>query len=319
MSTRIVEAEWIWKDGEFVRWKDANVHLLSLAVQFGSSVFEGIRCYETARGPAVFRLNEHMRRLQDSCRVYRMELRWSAAELAEACKATVARNGFSSCYVRPMVLRGYGPAGMNPVNCPIDTYVPAWPWGTYLGADALEAGVDVCVSSWQRPEPNTFPALAKAAGNYNNAQLIKMEAVANGYAEAIALGPSGLVSEGSGQNLFLVRDDVLITPVLDGTSLAGITRDSVLTLARDLGIPVQQKEVPRETLYTADELFFTGTAAEITPIRSVDRISVGAGRTGPVTRELQKRFMQTVHGEIEDRYGWLSHVTPVQIAREGVA
>jgi branched-chain amino acid aminotransferase len=319
MSSRIVEAEWIWKDGEFVRWHDATVHLLSLAVQFGSSVFEGIRCYETPRGPAVFRLNEHMRRLQDSCRVYRMELRWTAAELAEACRATVARNGFSSCYLRPMVLRGYGPAGMNPVNCPIDTYIPAWPWGTYLGADALEAGVDVCVSTWQRPEPNTFPALAKAAGNYNNAQLIKMEAVANGYAEAIALGPSGLVSEGSGQNLFLVRDGVLITPVLDGTSLAGITRDSVLTIARDLGLVVQQKEVPRETLYTADELFFTGTAAEITPIRSVDRIPVGAGRTGPVTRELQKRFMQTVHAEIEDRHGWLSYVTAAKVAREGVA
>jgi branched-chain amino acid aminotransferase len=319
MSSRIVEAEWIWKDGEFVRWRDATVHLLSLAVQFGSSVFEGIRCYETARGPAVFRLNEHMRRLQDSCRVYRMELRWSAAELAEASRATVARNGFSSCYLRPMVLRGYGPAGMNPVNCPIDTYIPAWPWGTYLGPDALEAGVDACVSTWQRPEPNTFPALAKAAGNYNNAQLIKMEAVANGYAEAIALGPSGLVSEGSGQNLFLVRDGVLITPLLDGTSLAGITRDSVLTIARDLGIAVQQKEVPRETLYTSDELFFTGTAAEITPIRSVDRIPVGTGRTGPVTRELQKRFMQTVHGEIEDRHGWLSYVTAAKVAREGVA
>jgi branched-chain amino acid aminotransferase len=319
MSSRIVEAEWIWKDGEFVRWRDATVHLLSLAVQFGSSVFEGIRCYETPRGPAVFRLNEHMRRLQDSCRVYRIELRWSAAELVEASKTTVARNGFSSCYLRPMVLRGYGPAGMNPENCPIDTYIPAWPWGTYLGADALEAGVDVCVSTWQRPEPNTFPALAKAAGNYNNAQLIKMEAVANGYAEAIALGPSGLVSEGSGQNLFLVRDGVLITPLLDGTSLAGITRDSVLTIARDLSIVVQQKEVPRETLYTADELFFTGTAAEITPIRSVDRIPVGTGRTGPVTRELQKRFMQTVHGEVEDRYGWLSYVTAAKVAREGVA
>ena len=319
MSSRIVEAEWIWKDGQFVRWRDATVHLLSLAVQFGSSVFEGIRCYETPRGPAIFRLNEHMRRLQDSCRVYRIDLRWTAAQLAEASKSTVARNGFSQCYLRPMVLRGYGPAGMNPVDCPIDTFIPAWPWGTYLGADALEAGVDVCVSSWQRPEPNTFPALAKAAGNYNNAQLIKMEAVANGYAEAIALGPGGLVSEGSGQNLFLVRNGVLITPVLDGTSLAGITRDSVLVLARELGVPVSEQEVPRETLYTADELFFTGTAAEITPIRSVDRIPVGAGRTGPLTRELQKRFMQVVHGEVEDRYGWLALVPAQQIAREGVA
>jgi branched-chain amino acid aminotransferase len=207
---------------------------------------------------------------------------------------------------------------MNPVNCPIETFIPAWPWGTYLGADALEAGVDVCVSSWQRPEPNTFPAFAKAAGNYNNAQLIKMEAVANGFAEAIALGPGGLVSEGSGQNLFLVRDGAVITPKLDGTSLAGITRDSILILARELGYPVRQQEVPRETLYTSDELFFTGTAAEITPIRSVDRIPVGSGRTGPITRELQKRFMQVVHGEVEDRYGWLSHVSAKQVA-QGVA
>ncbi|HSL69529.1 MAG TPA: branched-chain amino acid transaminase, partial [Longimicrobiales bacterium] len=260
MSSRIVEAEWIWKDGEFVRWRDATVHLLSLAVQFGSSVFEGVRCYNTPRGPAIFRLREHVRRLFDSCRVYRIDLRWSADELIEACKATVARNGFDTCYLRPVVLRGYGPAGMNPVDCPIETYIPAWPWGTYLGPDALEAGVDVCVSSWQRPEPTTFPSTAKAAGNYNNAQLIKMEAVANGYAEAIALGPGGLVSEGSGTNLFLVRNGTLITPKLDGTSLAGITRDSILVLARELGIPAREAEVPRETVYTSDELFFTGTA-----------------------------------------------------------
>src|SRR5262245_50868967 len=252
MSSRIVEAEWIWKDGEFIRWRDAKVHLLSLAVQFGSSVFEGIRCYRTAQGPAVFRLNDHMRRLVDSCRIYRMEQRWSLDELVQACLATVARNGFEECYLRPMVLRGYGPAGMNPVNCPIDTYVPAWPWGTYLGPDALDAGVDACISSWQRPEPNTFPSAAKAAGHYNNAQLIRMEASANGYAEAIALGPGGLVSEGSGMNVFLVRNGKVITPTLDGTSLHGITRDSILVLAHELGLPTVEQEVPRETLYTAD-------------------------------------------------------------------
>ena len=314
--SRIVEAEWIWKDGQFVRWRDANVHLLSLAVQFGSSVFEGIRCYKTPNGPAIFRLQEHMRRLMDSCRIYRMELRWSQEELVKACCDAVARNGFESCYLRPMVLRGYGPAGMNPVDCPIDTYVPCWPWGTYLGAGALENGVDCCISSWNRPEPNTFPAFAKAAGHYNNAQLIKMEAVANGYAEAIALGPGGLVSEGSGQNVFLVRNGVVITPALDGTSLAGITRDSIITIARDLGLEVSEQEVPREMLYTADEAFFTGTAAEVTPIRSVDRIQVGRGGMGPITRQLQKRFMDTVHGEVEDRHRWLTHVHSLQVKEE---
>lgn len=319
MSSRIVEADWIWKDGEFIRWRDANVHLLSLAVQFGSSVFEGIRCYHTPEGPAVFRLHDHMRRLLDSCRIYRMEQRWTLAELAEACKATVARNGLPACYLRPMVLRGYGPAGMNPVNCPIETYVPAWPWGTYLGADALEAGVDACISTWQRPEPNTFPSAAKAAGHYNNAQLIRMEAVTNGYAEAIALGPGGLVSEGSGMNVFLVRKGTVITPTLDGTSLHGITRDSILVLARELGFPTAEQEVPRETLYTADEVFFTGTAAEVTPVRSVDRIPIGSGRAGPITRQLQKRFLQVVHGEVEDRYGWLAHVPSPPVIREDVA
>ncbi len=317
MSSRIVEADWIWKDGEFIRWREANVHLLSLAVQFGSSVFEGIRCYNTPSGPAVFRLHDHMRRLIDSCRIYRMDMKWSLGELVAASLATVARNGFESCYLRPMVLRGYGPAGMNPVNCPIETYVPAWPWGTYLGPDALEAGVDACISTWQRPEPNTFPSAAKAAGHYNNAQLIRMEAVANGFAEAIALGPGGLVSEGSGMNVFLVHKGTVITPGLDGTSLRGITRDSILTLARELGLPTVEQQVPRETLYTADEVFFTGTAAEVTPVRSVDRIPIGNGRIGPITRQLQKRFMQVVHGEVEDRNGWLDRVNPEGKTEEG--
>jgi branched-chain amino acid aminotransferase len=313
MASRIQETEYIWKDGEFIAWNDARVHVLSLAVQFGSSVFEGIRCYQTQDGPAVFRLREHIRRLFDSCRIYRMDPGRSPEEIIAACCESVVRNGLDSCYIRPMVLRGYGASGMNPVGSPVETYICCFPWGTYLGEDALEAGVDVCVSSWQRPEPNTFPSLAKGAGHYNNAQLIKMEAVANGYTEAIALGPGGLVSEGSGQNIFLVRDSVVITPPLDGTSLAGITRASVLTIAHELDLEVREQPVPRESLYTADEMFFAGTASEVTPVRSVDRIPVGNGRMGPVTRSLQQRFMQIVHGEVQDTHGWLTRV-PAEVA-----
>jgi len=302
------EAEWIWKDGDFIRWHDARVHILSLAVQFGSSVFEGIRAYETSRGPAVFRLPEHIRRLYDSCAIYRMRPEVEPDALLEACLETIRRNDLEACYVRPMAVRGYGSAGLNPLGTPIETYVAAWPWGTYLGADALEQGVDVRTSSWFRPAPNTYPVASKSAGHYNNSQLMKMEAVADGYAEAIALGPSGLLSEGSGQNLFLVRDGRVITPFLDGTSLAGITRDAVLTIAGELGYEVREQLVPKESLYIADEIFFTGTASEITPVRSVDRIEVGEGRPGPVTRALQDRFMEIVKGEAGDPFGWLTYV-----------
>lgn len=309
MSKGLTGADWIWKDGEFVPWGDATVHLLSLAVQFGSSVFEGIRCYTTDRGPAIFRLDAHIRRLRDSCAIYRMPLEHTGEALEAACVETVRKNALESCYIRPMVLWGYGAAGMNPAGLsPLETYVAAWAWGTYLGPDALEQGVDVCVSSWQRPRPNTLPVAAKAAGNYNNAQLIKLEAVANGYVEGIAVKPDGLVSEGSGQNLFAVRDGVLITPPVDGTSLVGITRNSVLTLAAEMGIPVREQAVPRETLYTADELFFTGTASEVTPIRSVDRITVGAGSAGPITKRLQSRFMDVVQGRDADHEDWLTYV-----------
>jgi branched-chain amino acid aminotransferase len=306
------KAEWIWKDGEFIRWEDAQVHLLSLAVQFGSSIFEGIRCYPTPDGPAVFRLDAHLRRLQDSCRIYRMEIGHDASVLEAACLETILRNELEDCYIRPMVLRGYGDAGLNPLISPIETYIACWPWGAYLGEDALENGIDACVSSWQRPAPNTFPSHAKAAGHYNNAQLIKMEATANGYAEAIALGPDGLVSEGSGQNLFLVRDGVLMTPPIDGTNLIGITRDAVLAIATDLGIPSREQIIAREMLYTADEAFFSGTATEVTPIRSIDKIAVGTGLVGDVTRALQQRFLAIVRGEIADDHGWR---TPVRRGR----
>ncbi|HEX5581943.1 MAG TPA: branched-chain amino acid transaminase [Gemmatimonadaceae bacterium] len=302
----INEAQTIWRDGEFVPWHEARVHVLSLAVQFGSSVFEGIRCYATPRGPAIFRLHDHLRRLLDSCRIYRMELSWSLDDLAAACVAAVEHNGLESCYIRPTVLRGYGASGMHPAGSPLQTFIAAWPWGTYLGDEALAQGVDVGVSSWQRMAPNTFPAMAKSAGNYNNAQLIKMEAVANGYAEGVAISPSGLVSEGSGQNLFLVRGGALVTPLLDGSNLTGITRDTVITLARELDIPVHEQPVPREALYTADELFFTGTASEVVPIRSVDRVTIGAGRVGPVTRRLQELYLRTVRGETDDPHGWLT-------------
>ena len=308
MSTGLTGADWIWKDGEFIPWGDAKIHILSLAVQFGSSVFEGIRCYETSDGPAIFRLGPHIRRLFDSCKIYRMAPEQPPGELTEGCREVVRKNGLRDCYIRPMVVRGYGSAGLDPSASPVETYLCAWPWGTYLGEGALEKGVDVCISSWMRAHPNTFPVQSKAAGHYNAAQLMKMEALANGYVEAIAVGPNGLVSEGSGQNVFLVREGALLTPFLDGTNLTGITRDSVIHIARDLGIEVREGLVAREALYTADELFFTGTASEVTPIRSVDKIMVGEGKAGPVTLAIQKRFLETVRGEVPDSRGWLDRV-----------
>lgn len=308
MATMLTPTEQIWKDGELIAWEDATVHLLSTAVQFGTSVFEGIRCYETPNGPALFRVEEHIRRLLDSSTIYRMRPEHDLETWVEACRAVVRANGLGSCYVRPMILRGFGSAGLWAPESPIESYVAAWPWGTYLGEDSLANGVDVCTSSWARAAPNTFPMAAKAAGHYNSAQLIKAQAMADGYTEGIALGPNGLVSEGSGQNLFLVRDGVVFTPFLDGTSLAGITRDAILTIAGDLGIPTREQLVPRESLYVVDELFFTGTASEVTPIRSVDRIQIGDGRRGPITERLQSAFMDLVKGRGDDPRGWLTYV-----------
>ena len=299
---------WIWKDGEFVPWEDATLHVMSHVVHYGSSVFEGIRCYETVDGPAIFRLPEHLRRFRDSCRILRMRLDPSAEELTDACRALVGRNELDACYLRPIAVRGYGAAGVDGRASPVECYVICWPWGEYLGAGALENGVDVCVSSWNRPAPNTFPALAKAGGTYVNAQLIKMEALEAGFAEAIVLGTEGRISEGSGQNVFLVRDGTLLTPAVDGTMLAGITRDTVLRLAADLGIPAREQAIPREMLYIADEVFFSGTAAEITPVRSVDGIAVGSGGPGPLTRKLQVRFREVVHGEALRFRHWLTPV-----------
>ena len=304
----IEKTDWIWKNGEFVSWDDAQIHVTSHVVHYGSSVFEGIRFYDTPEGPAVFRLTDHMRRFEDSAKIYRMELGYSVAEMVAACLELVGRNGISEGYLRPIAIRGEGGLGLDPMPCSVDTYLITWPWGQYLGSTALAQGVDACVSSWTRPAPNTHPSLAKAGGNYLNSQLMKMEAVANGYAEAIALGVTGTVSEGSGQNLFLVKDGVLITPRLDGTMLHGITRDTVIKLAHNLGIPVQQEIVPREALYLADELFFSGTASEISPIRSVDRIRIGTGSVGPVTQSLQDEYLGVARGQLPDRHGWLDFV-----------
>jgi branched-chain amino acid aminotransferase len=307
--SQIAATEWIWRDGEFIPWADANVHVLSHSMQFGSSAFEGIRCYATPTGPAIFRLREHLTRLLNSVKIYRMELDFSLDELVAACCALVAKNGLDACYLRPMVVRGYGAAGMVPFASPIHVYLPCWPWGAYLGDDALAHGVDACVSSWHRFAPNTIPALAKIAGNYLGGQLIKMEALANGFAEAIALSPSGTVSEGSGQNVFLVVDGALVTTPLDGSLLGGITRDSIMRIAKRDGVEVREQVIPREMLYTADEVFFTGTAAELTPVRSVDRIKVGCGTVGPVTKRLQTAFLNIATGKAPDTFGWLTPVT----------
>lgn len=306
--SQLTKTDWIWKDGSFVRWDDCQVHVLAHSMQFGSSIFEGIRCYATPRGPAVFRLREHMTRFVNSAKVYRMDLAYSVDDLVLANRALVAKNGLDACYLRPMAIRGYGAAGMVPFASPVEVYLPCWPWGTYLGEGALENGVDACVSTWQRVAPNTIPAMAKVAGNYLGGQLIKMEALANGFAEAIALDTGGRVSEGSGQNVFLVRNGAIYTPPVDGSLLPGITRDTVIALANDAGIPVHVEAIAREALYMADELFFSGTAAEITPVRSVDRITVGAGKPGPVTQRLQAAFEDITHGRAPDTHGWLTYV-----------
>jgi branched-chain amino acid aminotransferase len=306
----------IWRDGQLVNWDEATIHVMSHVVHYGSSVFEGVRCYETPAGGAIFRLHDHMRRLVDSCKIYRMPLTHSADELAQACVDTVSANELRQCYLRPVVVRTGEQMGVFPGGVPVETFIIAWRWGAYLGHDALANGVDVCVSSWRRPAPDTFPALAKAGGNYLNSQLSKMEARADGYVEGIVLDSFGFVAEGSGENLFLVRDGVLYTSPLAAGILNGITRDSVVRIARDLGYEVREQTIPREMLYIADELFFTGTAAELTPIRSVDRIQVGEGRPGPVTLAIQAEYLGIARGEIPDRHGWLTAVSePAGAAR----
>lgn len=294
----------IWMNGQLIPWMDAKIHVLSHVISYGSSVFEGIRCYETPQGPSIFRLRDHIRRLFDSAHIYRIEIPFSQDEIMEACRQVIKVNQLKSGYLRPLVFRGYNTLGVDPSKCPVDVVVAALNWGRYLGEEAISQGVDICVSSWNRLAPNTMPSMAKAGSNYMNSQLMKMEAIANGFSEAIALDVNGNVSEGSGENVFLVRDGVLYTPLLANSILPGITRQCVMTLIREMGLEVVETVIPREMLYLADEIFFTGTAAEVSPVRSVDHYTVGAGRRGPVTEKIQSRYFEHIYGKCQDRYGW---------------
>jgi len=304
----IPKTDKIWHNGRWINWDDATLHVLSHVVSYGSAVFEGIRCYETKQGPGIFRLREHMQRLINSAKIYRMDFPYSLDDLCNTATELVRMNKLNSCYVKPIVLRGYGEAGVNPLSNPIDVYMACWSWGAYLGPDALAKGVDVGVSSWARIAPNTLPAMSKAAANYMNSQLIRMEATFNGFAEGIALDSSGYLSEGSGMNVFLVHEGKLYTPPLAASVLPGITRDAIMTLAEEKGIPVKEQMIPREMLYIVDEVFFVGTAVEVTPIRSVDHITVGKGVAGPITRKLQEEFFALTSGNKADRHKWLTPV-----------
>ena len=311
----IPKTEKIWHDGRFINWDDAKIHVLSHVVSYGSAVFEGIRCYDTEQGPGVFRLKEHMQRLLNSAYIYRMEVRHTLEDLCNANLELLRVNKIGACYIRPVILRGYGEAGVDPVGCPIEVYMACYPWGKYLGEEGLRNGVDVCVSSWNRPAPNTLPQMAKCAANYMNSQLIRMEARANGYVEGIALDTNGYVSEGSGENIFIVSGDTVITPPLSNSALPGITRHSIMTICKDLGTPVVEQIIPREMLYIASEVFFCGTAVEVTPIRSIDRAKIGIGSRGPITKRIQDEFFALVEGKKPDRHNWL---TPVGVPAAAV-
>src|SRR5215831_14315910 len=298
----------IWMNGSLVDWKDATIHIGSHIVHYGSGVFEGARCYDTVHGSACFRLDAHVRRLFDSARIYRMEPPYSQQQITDAILDLIQVNQFRACYIRPLIYRGYDSLGVNPLPCGVDVAIMLWEWGAYFTNEAIEEGLDVKISTWARNAPNTTPGMAKSVANYANAQLIKMEAIAEGYAEGIALDTAGNLSEGSGQNVFIVRDGILYTTPIGDSVLWGITRDSVITLAKELGFEVREQTLPRETLYMADEVFFVGTAVEVTPIRSVDRVKIGRGRRGPITEALQQRFFQIVKGDAPDTHGWLQPV-----------
>jgi len=298
----------VWMNGKLVPWREANIHIASHVIHYGSSLFEGIRAYETPKGTVIFRLETHTQRLYNSCKLYRIDIPYSKDELNQAIIDTIKANNLKSCYIRPIVYRGYGTLGVDPFPNPVDCAVLVWEWGKYLGEEALENGVDVKISTWQRMAPNTFPALAKSGANYMNSQLIKMEALLDGYVEGIALNIRGHISEGSGENIFLVINGELHTPPLSSSILPGITRDCVIRIAKDADIPVFEETIPREMIYIVDEVFFTGSAAEITPIRSVDKITIGKGKRGPITKKLQDQFFAYINGENEDRYNWLTYI-----------
>lgn len=304
----MAQTKYIWMDGNFVAWEDAKIHIMSHVIHYGTGVFEGLRCYDTPKGPMIFRLQDHTDRLFNSAKIYRMEIPFKREEINKVTVELIKMNGLKAAYIRPIAYRGYGELGVNPFPCPVNVTVATLQWGKYLGDEALENGVDVMVSSWNRMSPNTFPAMAKCCANYMNSQLIKMEATLYGFVEGIALDNTGYLSEGSGENLFLIKNGIIYTPPLHASILPGITRNCVMTIARDLGIEVVQEKLAREFLYIADEVFFTGSAAEITPIRSVDKITVGAGKAGPVTKKLQKRFFDIIEGREPDKHGWLTKV-----------
>ncbi|MBM2840249.1 MAG: branched-chain-amino-acid aminotransferase [Bacteroidetes bacterium] len=303
----VKKVEKIWMNGKLVNWDDANIHILSHVVHYGSSWFEGIRCYETVKGTAIFRLDRHLRRLFDSTKIYRTDIPYTESQMEEAILSTIRANKMRACYIRPIVYRGYGDVGVNPLNCPVDVCIAVWEWGSYLGPEALTHGIDVCVSTWQRPAPNTLPQMAKAGGNYILSQLMKVEALKAGFTEAIALDVNGYLSEGSGENIFAVKDGVIYTPPITSSLLPGVTRASVMQIAKEAGHDVREINIPREMVYVADELFFTGTAAEVTPIRSVDKVQVGNGKPGPMTMKLQKMFFDVVRNGKDER-GWLKFV-----------
>ena len=298
----------VWMNWKLIPWVDAKIHIASHVIHYGTSIFEGLRAYDTPKGVVIFRLKDHIDRLYNSCKIYRMEISYSKEEFEKAIIETVKANNMKSCYIRPVVYRGLHSLGVNPFPNPVEVAILVLEWGKYLGEDALEKGVDVKVSSWQRMAPNTFPALAKAGANYMNSQLIKMDAIIDGYIEGIALNVRGHVSEGSGENIFIVKDGILYTPPLSSSILPGITRDTVIKLAQDIGLVVKEDTIPREALYIADEVFFTGSAAEITPIRSIDKIIIGDGKRGKITERLQKEFFSYINGEREDEYNWLTYI-----------
>jgi len=314
-------AKFIWMNGQIIPWEQATVHIMAHALHYGSSVFEGIRVYKTPDGPQVFRLTDHMQRLYDSAKIYRMPIGYERDELIQVCKDLIVANELmNGAYIRPIAFRGLGEAGLAPKeDHPVDVAIATWEWGAYLGAEGLEQGVDVCISSWQRVAPNTIPAMAKAGGNYLSSQLISCEAKRLGFAEGIALSTDGTVSEGAGENVFLIKDRKIITPPSTSSILTGLTRDSVIKLAARMGITVEEKAIPREALYLADEIFFSGTAAEVTPVRSVDRITIGSGQRGPITKQLQDAFFGLFTGETEDSDGWLEPVDAQAVAAAGGA
>jgi len=308
MSKFFDENAKIWFSGKWVDWRDATIHVMSHVIHYGSSVFEGLRCYNTPKGSVIYRLAEHIERLFNSAKIYRMEIPYTQKEVFDVCVELIRKNHWKEAYIRPIAFRGYDSLGVAPGNCPIEVVVGGWLWGKYLGDSALASGVDVRVASWARPAPNTFPSLAKCGANYMNSQLIKMEANKDGYVEGIGLDTAGYISEGSGENIFVVWKGEIMTPPLGASVLPGITRNSVITLAADLGIPVRECLIPREMAYIADEVFFTGSAAEITPIRSIDHITVGSGACGPITKQLQERFDAVLKGKLPDTHKWLTYL-----------